>query len=33
MTENLSLYAALGYEETGRATEDGFDRVYFRKSL
>jgi ribosomal protein S18 acetylase RimI-like enzyme len=33
MTENVSLYAALGYEETGRATEDGFDRVYFRKSL
>lgn len=33
MTENLSLYPALGYEETGRATEDNFERVYFRKSL
>jgi ribosomal protein S18 acetylase RimI-like enzyme len=33
MTENLSLYPALGYEETGRANEDGFDRVYFRKAI
>jgi ribosomal protein S18 acetylase RimI-like enzyme len=33
MTENLSLYPALGYEETGRATEDGFERVYFRKRV
>jgi ribosomal protein S18 acetylase RimI-like enzyme len=33
MTENLSLYPALGYEETGRVSEAGFDRVYFRKSL
>jgi ribosomal protein S18 acetylase RimI-like enzyme len=33
MTENLSLYPALGYEETGRATEDGFERVYFLKAV
>ena len=33
MTENLTLYPKLGYEETGRRTEDGFDRVYFRKAL
>ena len=33
MTENLSLYPRLGYTETGRATEDGFDRVFYRKEL
>lgn len=33
MTENLSLYPGLGYEETGRRHEDGFDRVFFRKTL
>ena len=33
MTENLRLYPALGYEEVERRTEDGFDRVYFRKNL
>ena len=33
MTENLALYPALGYEETGRVVEDGFARVYFRKRL
>lgn len=33
MTENLSLYPSLGYEETGRRHEDGFDRVFFRKTL
>ena len=33
MTENLALYPRLGYRETGRRTEDGFDRVYFRKDL
>lgn len=31
MTENLSLYPAMGYVETGRRREDGFNRVYFRK--
>ena len=33
MTENLAYYPNLGYEETGRRTEDGYDRVYFRKML
>jgi len=33
MTENLALYPALGYVETGRRTEDGFSRVYFSKFL
>ncbi|MCH9019241.1 MAG: GNAT family N-acetyltransferase [Proteobacteria bacterium] len=31
MTENLSLYRYLGYQEIGRRTEAGFSRVYFRK--
>lgn len=33
MTENLTIYPRLGYLETGRRTEDGFDRVYFEKAL
>lgn len=33
MTANLSLYPSLGYRETGRRVEDGFDRVFFRKDL
>ncbi|MBX2825078.1 MAG: GNAT family N-acetyltransferase [Gammaproteobacteria bacterium] len=33
MTENLSLYPALGYSEFDRRREQGFDRVYFRKLL
>ncbi len=33
MHENLSLYPALGYRETGRRREDGFDRVYFEKTV
>lgn len=33
MTDNLALYPRLGYEEVGRRTEDGYDRVFFRKSL
>jgi len=33
MTENLLMYPALGYRETGRRSEDGFERVFFRKSL
>ena len=33
MTENLSIYPRLGYAEIGRGTEDGFDRVYFSKTL
>jgi hypothetical protein len=33
MTENQRLYAAIGYEETGRATEAGYERVFMRKRL
>jgi len=33
MTENMSLYPRLGYTETGRALENGFDRVFYRKEL
>lgn len=33
MTENLSLYPALGYVEQGRWHEDGFDRIFFRKEM
>jgi ribosomal protein S18 acetylase RimI-like enzyme len=33
MTENLSMYAHLGFVETHRAVEKGFDRVYLRWSL
>jgi ribosomal protein S18 acetylase RimI-like enzyme len=33
MTENLALYRRLGYEETGRARQDGYDRVFLSKRL
>ena len=33
MTENLGLYPRLGYLQFDRRLEDGFDRVYFRKTL
>lgn len=33
MTENQRLYAAFGYEETGRGRDAGYDRVYMRKRL
>jgi ribosomal protein S18 acetylase RimI-like enzyme len=33
MIENQRLYAALGYEESGRGTEMGYDRVFMRKQL
>lgn len=33
MTENLVLYPRLGYRETGRVHENGFDRVYFEKPI
>lgn len=33
MRENLSLYPRLGWVETGRRTEDGFERVYFEKPV
>ena len=33
MHENLLMYPRLGYEETGRGTQDGFDRVFYRKQI
>jgi len=33
MTENLALYRRLGYAEVGRRREDGFDRVFFEKTV
>jgi ribosomal protein S18 acetylase RimI-like enzyme len=33
MTENLAMYAHLGFVETHRATEHGFRRVYMRCTL
>ncbi|HEY4253870.1 MAG TPA: GNAT family N-acetyltransferase, partial [Roseomonas sp.] len=33
MTENHALYAHLGFRETHRATEKGFDRVFMEKML
>lgn len=33
MTENLALYAHMGFVETHRAVEHGYDRVYMRLSL
>ena len=33
MIENQRLYAAIGYRETGRGTEAGYDRVFMRKRL
>ena len=33
MVENQSLYASIGYEETGRGAEAGYDRVFMRKQV
>jgi len=33
MTENLSLYPHLGFTQTDRRLENGFDRIYFQKTL
>jgi ribosomal protein S18 acetylase RimI-like enzyme len=33
MTENLIFYPKLGFEETERKTDNGYQRVYFKKSL
>ena len=33
MVENQRLYASIGYEEPGRGTEAGYDRVFMRKQL
>ena len=33
MHENIALYTKIGFRETGRKAEDGFNRVFFRKNL
>jgi GNAT superfamily N-acetyltransferase len=33
MIENIALYRHLGWEETGRGLQDGYERVFFRRSL
>jgi GNAT superfamily N-acetyltransferase len=33
LIENQRLYAVIGYEETGRGTEAGYERVFMRKQL
>lgn len=33
MTENLAMYPALGWQETGRGEQAGYQRVFFRKRL
>ena len=33
MTENLAIYARLGYQETARRSEHGYSRVYMEKRL
>jgi ribosomal protein S18 acetylase RimI-like enzyme len=33
MVQNQRLCASIGYEETGRGTEAGYDRVFMRKQL
>lgn len=33
MTENIELYTRIGWQETGRYRQDGFDRVFFRRVL
>jgi ribosomal protein S18 acetylase RimI-like enzyme len=33
MVENQRLYPSIGYEETGRGGEGGYDRVFMRKRV
>jgi ribosomal protein S18 acetylase RimI-like enzyme len=33
MIENVRFYGKLGFVETGRKMEDGFERIYFSKTL
>jgi ribosomal protein S18 acetylase RimI-like enzyme len=33
MTENIALYARIGWTETGRSEQNGFARVFFRKAI
>ncbi|PWI67880.1 hypothetical protein PCL_02281 [Purpureocillium lilacinum] len=33
MHENFALYAKMGFDEVDRRTQDGYERVFFRKGL
>jgi len=33
MTENLAMYPALGWQETGRGEQAGYRRVFFKKGV
>ena len=33
MVENIGMYAKLGYTQTGRGTQAGYERVFMRKVL
>jgi hypothetical protein len=33
MTENIARYTRIGFVETHRGTEEGYERVYMRKLL
>jgi ribosomal protein S18 acetylase RimI-like enzyme len=33
MTDNIRLYQAIGYQETHRMQQDGYNRVFFKKVL
>lgn len=33
MTENIELYRYLGWEETGRGAQGGYERVFFRRPV
>jgi ribosomal protein S18 acetylase RimI-like enzyme len=33
MTENIALYAGIGFVETGRGNDGGYDRVFMTKTL
>ena len=33
MTENIALYLRIGFVETRRVSEKGYDRVYMTKQL
>ena len=33
MTENLAMYPAMGWQETGRGAQAGYQRVFFRKEV
>ena len=33
MVENIAIYQRLGFAEIDRKSEDGFDRIYFRKEV